>query len=552
MEIYVLDDLLRRETVVDRFVSLIWTERYNAYGDFQLVIHSNVQSRQLLGQGEMLAINGSDRVMVIENVEDKDDSDGRSLLTLTGRSLEAIMERRVNSGSPFDTGAGGANNYNATGTPGAIARNQFDAHCRNNTKFPGDNIPFITTGSLYPAGTIAEPDTTITMVIDRNDVYTAVKNICDIYGLGFRLYRGPDTSKLYFDIYTGNDLTTAQTSKPAVIFSPDLENLTNIAQLSSIENYKNVAYVLAPNGSRVVYSNNVDASVSGFDRRVLFVDASDITTAAGTALNDALDLRGAQELAKNKSLTALDGEIPQNGKYRYRVDYNLGDILEMRNNDGVTNRMRVTEQIFVDDEQGERSYPTLKVEEFITPGSWSAWDINGVWDTAAGVWAFVPDGDKYNDNLLVNGGGEYITSGGVPGSIYEWTGVLDQAGDDGVIGSANIHSGTYAFKATTTAVNTGPESDYTVLTASPTGTHNAEIWIKASGSGQSFSFYMWEKTTTGAIVQTTTAVTVSSTGAWQKISATINKTGEANVIGIKLTKAVAGVFYFDDAVIWIP
>jgi hypothetical protein len=92
-----------------------------------------------------------------------------------------------------------------------------------------------------------------------------------------------------------------------------------------------------------------------------------------------LTQKGNDELSKARSVSAFDGEIPQSGSYRYAVDYELGDLIEMRNQDGVTNNMRITEQIFASDSTGDRSYPTLAIDSSITPGSWFAWDYNQVW-----------------------------------------------------------------------------------------------------------------------------------------------------------------------------
>lgn len=63
MEVYVLDSLLRRSEVIDRFESLIWTERWASWGDFELAIRSTYGSRGLLRKGTQLAMNQSDRVM---------------------------------------------------------------------------------------------------------------------------------------------------------------------------------------------------------------------------------------------------------------------------------------------------------------------------------------------------------------------------------------------------------------------------------------------------------------------------------------------------------
>jgi hypothetical protein len=89
--------------------------------------------------------------------------------------------------------------------------------------------------------------------------------------------------------------------------------------------------------------------------------------------------RGIDELAKNRKIHAFDGEISQTSQYVYGVDYNLGDLVETRNIDGVSNSMQVTEHIFVSDKQGVRSYPTLAVTQFVTPGSWVALPADKKW-----------------------------------------------------------------------------------------------------------------------------------------------------------------------------
>jgi hypothetical protein len=91
--------------------------------------------------------------------------------------------------------------------------------------------------------------------------------------------------------------------------------------------------------------------------------------------------KGREALASSRALSALDGEINEHSPYVYMVDYNLGDIVEIRNSHGVTSNMRVTEQIFVSDENGIRSYPTLAIDLFIDPNTWFSWDYNQVWDS---------------------------------------------------------------------------------------------------------------------------------------------------------------------------
>lgn len=387
MDLYILDELLRRTAVIDQYESLIWTERYAAYGDFELVVRSEQGIRALLPIGTMVAIAPSRRVMVVDYLEDGTNDDGIAILKVTGKSLERILEDRANT-NPFLWLGNTIGTFTiGPATPGDIARTLFDNTCRGNPEIAQDNIPFLVEGSLYPAGTIAEPADLVSMDIKFGSLYETIKNICDVYNLGFRLYRGPDNSELYFDIYTGNDRTTLQTANAPVIFGPNLDNLTDTTEVTTISDVKNVAYVNAKNASKVVYADGVDSTVAGFQRRVLVVDASDLDAPAGPDLDQQMIQRGKEELAKHRPAIAFDGEIPQNSAYIYEVDYALGDLVEMRNADGLTNNMRVTEQIFVSDKEGVRSYPTLTIDLLITPGSWYAWDASQVWQDADGFWA---------------------------------------------------------------------------------------------------------------------------------------------------------------------
>lgn len=393
MEVYILDSLLRREQVVDDFESLIWTERYSAYGDFELKIHSNLQNRKRFVEGVRLAINASYRVMTVRTVENNTDTSGQEILTVKGSSLEQILEDRLAMTTvipPPDKEPV----WMLTGTPAAIARKMFEDICVTGTLSIRDKIPFVQPGSIFPPDNIVEPPFSITLEQSPDTLYSAIKSLCDMYDLGFRLIRNFDTSKLYFNIYSGSTRTSAQTTLPAVVFSADMDNLQNTTSLSTSVGAKNVAYVISPAGRKFVYPEGVDPDVEGFERRLLLVEASDITTEkdgatrTATEIDQLLTQKGKEELSKYRTYFAFDGEIDPNSNYRYGVHYNLGDMVEVRNKDGEVSNMRVTEQIFVADLESERSYPTLTLSQYINPGTWLAWDYNQVWaDLGSEAWA---------------------------------------------------------------------------------------------------------------------------------------------------------------------
>jgi hypothetical protein len=316
--------------------------------------------------------------MKIETVESGVNDDGVATLTVTGRSIELWLDDRA--AMPALAGLTATPNWTLTGTPGTIARKIFNDICVTGVINVADRIPFYHSGTLFPAGNIEEPSETITISLEPDSVYNSIKKICDIYHLGFRLVRNNDMSQIYFDVYTGDNRTSAQALKSAVIFNPQLDNLDNTSELTSTAQFKNVAYVFGANGTAVVTADFVDETVEGKDRRVLLVNASDIDLAAGSALTAALEQRGREALAEHRLVIAFDGEIPQFGSYTYGIDYGLGDLVEKQNVDGVTTNMRVTEQIFVSDAEGDRSYPTLAIDTLITPGTWLSWTSNEVWD----------------------------------------------------------------------------------------------------------------------------------------------------------------------------
>jgi hypothetical protein len=371
-ELYILNDAFQRIEIVEKFESLIWTERYSEVGDFTLLIDPRIAEQPLAQPGTLLALNGSDRVMELRTVESTTDEEGKRLLKATGSSIESWLHDRPNQ-SAFASGAAPIE-VSKTGTPGDIIRAFFFEICKTNTNIVPDNIQYLEAITISNfTGAIAEPTTSITYRKPMDTLFNTIKELADPWDLGFRLIRVADDSKLYFEVYTGFDRTSGQTARPSVIFSTDLDNLDNTAEVNSNAILKTVAYVYHKNGSRIVYGDGYDVNTTGSARRALIVDANDLDqTLSGAALNTALDLRGKLELASQRYIMGFDGEIAQSNKYIYNTHYRLGDLVEQASDTGYKRVLRVTEQIFVSDKEGDRSYPTLTFNTLITPGTWYA------------------------------------------------------------------------------------------------------------------------------------------------------------------------------------
>jgi Siphovirus ReqiPepy6 Gp37-like protein len=374
VDLYVLDSLFRRIAVVDNYESLIWTERFSDAGDFELKLSSTLGNRNLFTAGTRLAIDNSTRVMTVEAVQDATDDDNKDILTITGPSLEAMLQDRA--AFKYDQDYVATPTWNITDTAANIARTLFDAVCRPGAPNTADVIPLLQTGSLYPASSIPESITTQYVEVAPQELFGAIKALTDPNELGFRLVRSAINNLLYFDIYSGNDLTTRQSTLSPVIFATGLDDLKDITELTSIQGSKNVAYVysaLTTNGFIVVYADHTPTDVEGFDRRVMTVDGSSIT-ADNPDINGALIQLGLDALNSNKTQSMIDGEINQYNEFQYERDYSVGDLVEVRNKDGIIAYKRVTEHIFACDENGERSYPTLSSDLFAGIDDWIAYN----------------------------------------------------------------------------------------------------------------------------------------------------------------------------------
>ena len=94
--------------IEEQFLSLVWTERYQSYGDFELDIPLSVANFDVYKYGNYLQFDESQETMLIENIE-VDDSIEDPMLKITGRSLTCILDRRVNASRMIELGFGTIN-----------------------------------------------------------------------------------------------------------------------------------------------------------------------------------------------------------------------------------------------------------------------------------------------------------------------------------------------------------------------------------------------------------------------------------------------------------
>lgn len=412
MEIFILDALLRPIDIVDEYISCIWTERYADKGDFELITLSTSANRNRFVADTMISIRDSKRIMRVHKVEEKDDEDNGITLTIKGYDLSFMLQQRVIATKDLDDMLLSVT-YFSDASPIDLMDHMVWRICVPTSGLQisaGDTIPFLndfvlTPGSLYPVSNIPPPTPGGFHWQQKiASLYSAVTDLCKAYDLGFRLYKDPSVSKLYFEGYNGIDRTSSQTDFPPVIFSSDMTNLQSTTEYQDNEGHYNVVvavyeYKNPVEGDipetltihEIVSDPDLAFSSGGFDQKTKFISVTQLPD--GMELVDVpeyLTQLATEELNRSTPTDVYDGEIDQNSDFVYERDYFLGDIVEVQGNNGGGALMRVVEQIIKYDANGKSSYPSLLTKESITPGTWRSWkyDID---------WADMGSGEYWNN-----------------------------------------------------------------------------------------------------------------------------------------------------------
>ncbi|MCC8068292.1 MAG: siphovirus ReqiPepy6 Gp37-like family protein [Ruminococcus sp.] len=210
---------------------------------------------------------------------------------------------------------------------------------------------------------------TLKMQITYDNLYDVIVSLCQSYGYGFKITL--ENGNLVFNLYKGADHSYSQDINPYVVFSPEFDNLINSHYITDKQDYKNYAYVFGEGeGSSRSFravSNKLGYIPKNLELYELYVDAKDLSTNDGEIgtqeYGEMLYTRGIEKLSECNVTTAFEGEVNSNLSYQYKKDYNLGDIVQVTNEYGITTKARITEIIESESDSGTELVPTFEYEE---------------------------------------------------------------------------------------------------------------------------------------------------------------------------------------------
>lgn len=351
MEILILDTTFKAIAILDTLESLIWTDRYCEFGDFE--IYTLVSDLNVLQEDYYLCLTGSDHVMIIESLQIKCDTENGNRLIVTGRSLESILNRRIIWDQTVITG--NLQNGIQTLLNDSIISPTIADRTISNFIFEASTDPIITALTVNA------------QFNKKENLYEAIQKLCVANHIGFKVTLS-GTNQFVFKLYAGVDRSYDQITNSYVVFSPNFENIINSDYLESKKMLKNVI-VIDGEGEGSTRKQAIVGSGSDLSRRELYADASYISqTVDEVPLTDEeyiaqLAQKGSEILTDYIFEKAFDGQADTFSLFKYGDDFFLGDLVQITNEYGMEAKTRVIEIIRSQNVSGLDIYPTFAMDE---------------------------------------------------------------------------------------------------------------------------------------------------------------------------------------------
>ena len=350
MDLTILDTDKTPLCVLDVYNSFIWTDRYSKYGDFELHASMSEDLLQYLKQDYYITNANSEHVMIIEKLLINSDTENGNTITVSGRSLESLLERRIV--------------WKRTTLSGNL-QNSIKKLLTENVISPKDSNRKIEDFIFEESTDSAITELTIKGQYTGDNLYEAITSICQENNIGFKVTMN-NLNQFVFKLYSGVDRSYGQSVNPYVVFSPNFENIIESNYIESKMALKNVA-LIGGEGEGTARKYTSVGTASGLDRRELFIDARDVRSEDdnGNSIPEAVYLeqlrqRGREKLAENVDVVAFEGEADVSTMFTYGVDFFMGDIVQIANEYGHETKSRIVELISSESEEGVSTYPTFE------------------------------------------------------------------------------------------------------------------------------------------------------------------------------------------------
>ena len=351
--------------IIDDYIELVWTDRYNDCGDFELKLPANSKWLTIIHEDQYLAFNASEHMMIVESISAEENKETGDYIIVSGRSLESLLDRRI----IWNAGAYSGVNF-AEVIKSYVVGNVIDPASGTGSDNENRRIPQFG-DYVDPTDSRISSITLANVGLTRDDLEShknqnllnIVTNLCQTANVGFKITVSKsdaqlEKDKFLFSLHIGTDRSTNQQSVPYVIFSQKLGTMTTSKYVSSNKTERNFIRLHYTDSEGTDYTQNYPhagwTQPTGISRREMYLDAGSEMT--GKKLMDAQKAA----LRDNAPTKVFEAEIDPTKMYKYGTDYVIGDIVQFENKFGMQARVRVSEMVFSVNENEIKAYPTFE------------------------------------------------------------------------------------------------------------------------------------------------------------------------------------------------
>lgn len=320
--------------VIRTYESVLWTKKYQDVGGCVLMLTpTNELVDMFLNDAKYISRDDDSMVCEIKKIGlSMDNLTHKYTLTVTGLGCETLLRQRIVW-----------NQTNITDTAEIYIRRLI----LDNVMAEGDRqIDFVVLGQLK--GFTEQ----ITKQVTYEELLPTIIDICKSYNLGFRFVK-LSNDNLAFEVYRGK-ITD-------IMFSKQFNNLLSFNYEMDLSEYKNVCLV-GGEGEGTARKTKEVGTATGIDRYETFADANSQSSEEGTISNyeDILNESGVEDLANKTVKETFSCQIDVE-QYDYKIDYDLGDMVTIEGEYGITIQAQIIEIVECKDQGGYRITANLKI-----------------------------------------------------------------------------------------------------------------------------------------------------------------------------------------------
>lgn len=323
MDLYIRNKNFEIVKIIRNATSVVWQKSYNDVGQCAFTIPISQELFDVLVNGYYVTRFDDDMICEIKQININTNIDtGENYYQIVALDFLNVFNQRIVWSTEI---------FN--GNVESAIRTLIDHNCINTTNYGGTNrkIDDLVLGTTYGFTDTIEKQVTYDNLLDT------ILSLCKTYDYGIKLVR--ENNKFVVKLYNGVDRSYNQIINPYVVFHEKNHNLKTSKYLLDSSSHKNMALVGGKGEGSERTLVRVNDNLKGLNRYETFVDASSLEETSN--YDKQLEQQGKEVLESLKIIETFAGDVTNTRLYRYKEDFNLGDIVTTGNNLGISKNSRI-------------------------------------------------------------------------------------------------------------------------------------------------------------------------------------------------------------------